>query len=267
MTAAVTAETEAQSRSCWGDRWIRWTTTGSVVLLAAIAAMVSYRHMHTLTLAHGESAWTAALIPLSVDGMIIASSMTLLADSRTGGPGGRLPWALLAVGSAASLLANMAVAEPTVYGRVIAAWPSFALIGAYELLMRQIRGAANRLAVDSRAGTAQAAEKASGRPVDRPVPASDGASGESGRVGVRSAGGRRRPRRFDADLLARAHRLDADHRARYDRPASAETLRVQLQVGASSARALKDLLRGRVADGRDATGGRPLGRAALAAGS
>jgi hypothetical protein len=65
--------------------------------------------------------------------MIIASSMTLLADSRTGQPGGLLPWALLASGSAASLAASVAVAEPTPYGRVIAAWPSFALIGAYVI--------------------------------------------------------------------------------------------------------------------------------------
>ncbi len=65
--------------------------------------------------------------------MIIASSMTLLADSRTGHAGGLLPWALLATGSTASLAANMTVAESTVYGRVIAAWPSFALIGAYVI--------------------------------------------------------------------------------------------------------------------------------------
>lgn len=37
----------------------------------------------------------------------------------------------------------MAVAEPTAVGRVIAAWPSFALIGSYELLMRQVRLAAS----------------------------------------------------------------------------------------------------------------------------
>jgi hypothetical protein len=128
----------------WGDRWIRWATTASVLVLAGIAAAVSYRHMHTLTLAHGESAWTAALIPVSVDGMIVASSMTLLADSRAGRSGGLLPWLLLVVGSGASLAANVAVAEPTAYGRVIAAWPSFALIGAYELLIRQIRNQVTR---------------------------------------------------------------------------------------------------------------------------
>jgi hypothetical protein len=53
--------------------------------------------------------------------------------------GWTLPWALLVVGSAGSLAANVAVAQPTAAGRVIAAWPSFALIGAYELLMRQVR--------------------------------------------------------------------------------------------------------------------------------
>jgi hypothetical protein len=42
----------------------------------------------------------------------------------------------------ASLAANVAVAEPTMVGRVIAAWPSFALTASYELLTRQIRASA-----------------------------------------------------------------------------------------------------------------------------
>jgi hypothetical protein len=84
-----------------------------------------------------------ALTPLSVDGMIVAASMTLLAESRSGCRGGVLPWALLVIGSVASLAANVAVAEPTMIGRVIAAWPSFALIGSYELLMRQVRWVAS----------------------------------------------------------------------------------------------------------------------------
>jgi len=121
------------------DRWIQRTTTGCVGLLAVIAGTVSYRHMHTLVELHGQPGWVAALTPLSVDGMIVAASTTLLADSRVRERGGVLPWALLVVGSAASLAANVAVAQPTATGRVIAAWPLFALIGAYELLMRQVR--------------------------------------------------------------------------------------------------------------------------------
>jgi hypothetical protein len=96
--------------------------------------------MHTLVELRGQPGWVAALTPLSVDGMIVAASTTLLADSRSGGRGGILPWALLVAGSVASLAANVAVAEPTVTGRVIAAWPSFALICSYELLMRHVRG-------------------------------------------------------------------------------------------------------------------------------
>ena len=61
------------------DRWIRWTTTGCVALLALIAGTVSYLHMHMLVELHGQPGWVAALTPLSVDGMIVAASTTLLA--------------------------------------------------------------------------------------------------------------------------------------------------------------------------------------------
>lgn len=124
------------------DRWIRWITIGCVALLALIAGTVSYLHMHLLVARHGQPGWVAALTPLSVDGMIVAASTTLLADSRSGGKGGVLPWALLVAGSVASLAANVAVAEPSLIGRVIAAWPSFALTASYELLTRQVRGGA-----------------------------------------------------------------------------------------------------------------------------
>jgi len=134
------------------DRWIRRTTIGCVGVLAMIAGTVSYLHMHLLVELHGQPGWVAALTPLSVDGMIVAASTTLLAESRSGGRGGFLPWALLAVGSVASLAANVAVAEPTATGRVIAAWPSFALIASYELLMRQVRRAAEAGAPRRRPG-------------------------------------------------------------------------------------------------------------------
>ena len=87
------------------DQWIRWTTTACVGLLALIAGIVSYLHMHMLVALHGQPGWVAGLTPLSVDGMIVAASTTLLSDSRSGSRGGVLPWALLVVGSVASLAA------------------------------------------------------------------------------------------------------------------------------------------------------------------
>ncbi|MGP3921426.1 DUF2637 domain-containing protein [Nonomuraea sp. 10N515B] len=121
------------------DRIIRWTTTLTVAILAAIAAVISYRHLHILAVRHGESPLSAALLPLSVDGMILASSMALLADSRRGGRGGPLPWLLLIVGSLASVAANIAVAEPSLIGRAVAAWPALALIGGMEMAFRLVR--------------------------------------------------------------------------------------------------------------------------------
>jgi hypothetical protein len=159
------------------DRWIKVTTIGCVAMLALIAGTVSYLHMHLLVELHGQPGWVAALTPLSVDGMIVAASMTQLADSRDGGRGGFLPWALLVAGSAASLAANVAVAEPTVMGRVIAAWPSFSLIAAYEILMRQVRRAAEASSSAQRsrpalspATTAVAGTAAGSRSCERPTP-------------------------------------------------------------------------------------------------
>ena len=153
------------------DRWIRRTTIGCVTMLALIVGTVSYLHMHDLVSLHGQPGWVAALTPLSVDGMILAASTTLLSDSRSEQRGGVLPWALLVIGSVASLAANVAVAEPTATGRVIAAWPSFALIGSYELLMRQVgrESAAGHMASSA---TGRVAGGASGRPrasTKRPV--------------------------------------------------------------------------------------------------
>lgn len=85
------------------DRWIRWTTIACVTMLALIAGTVSYLHMHALVAMHGQPGWVAALTPLAVDGMIVAASTSLLSESRSGGRGGVLPWALLVIGSVASL--------------------------------------------------------------------------------------------------------------------------------------------------------------------
>ena len=85
------------------------------------AGTVSYLHMHMFVARHGQPGWVAALTPLSADRMIVAASTTLLADSRSGRNGGALSWALLVAGSVANLAANVAVAEPPLVGRVIAA--------------------------------------------------------------------------------------------------------------------------------------------------
>jgi hypothetical protein len=124
------------------DRVIRWSTAGAVVAVAAVAAVASYEHAYDLVRAHGEAGWTARLIPLTVDGLIYASSMVMLDSARRKVPVPALAQWLLGLGIAATLAANVAHGlGHGVIGAAVAAWPAVALVGSYELLMMIIRSA------------------------------------------------------------------------------------------------------------------------------
>jgi uncharacterized protein DUF2637 len=96
--------------------------------------------------AHGESGWTACLAPLTVDGLIYASSMVMLDSARRKAPVPGLAGWLLGLGIAATLAANVAHGlGDGLTGAAVAAWPAVALVGSYELLMTIIRGSQQQL--------------------------------------------------------------------------------------------------------------------------
>jgi hypothetical protein len=113
-----------------------------VIGVAAIAAVVSYGDAGDLVRAHGETGWTGRLIPLTVDGLIYASSMVMLDSARRKMSVPVLARWLLGLGIAATLAANVAhgLSNGPV-GAAVAAWPAVALVGSYELLMMVIRSA------------------------------------------------------------------------------------------------------------------------------
>jgi hypothetical protein len=79
-------------------------------------------------------------VPLTVDGLIYASSMVMLDSARRKVPVPPLARWLLGLGITATLAANVAHGlghGPS--GAVVAAWPAVALVGSYELLMVIIR--------------------------------------------------------------------------------------------------------------------------------
>src|SRR6516165_7993243 len=120
---------------------IRWSTAGAVAGVAAVAAAASYEHAYALVRAHGEAGWTGRLVPLTVDGLMYASSMVMLDSARrqTRVPG--LARWLLGLGIAATLAANVAHGPGHgLIGAAVAAWPAVALVGSYGLLMMIIRG-------------------------------------------------------------------------------------------------------------------------------
>ena len=99
----------------------------AVVAVALVAAVASYDHMRTLAEQAGEG-WRSWLLPLSVDGLVVAATMALLAAKRAGRlRAGALPWVALLLGLGGSLAANVAAVEPMVAGRLVAAWPPVAL--------------------------------------------------------------------------------------------------------------------------------------------
>lgn len=118
------------------DVAIRWSTGAAVIGVAVVAAVVSYEHSYDLVRAHGETGWTAHLIPLTVDGLIWASSMVTLDSARRGVRVPALARWLLGLGIAATLAANVAhgLGHGPI-GAAVAAWPAVALVGSYELLM------------------------------------------------------------------------------------------------------------------------------------
>jgi len=118
--------------------WVQRVTTAAVLAVALVAAIASYEHMRALAELAGEG-WRSWLLPVSVDGLAVAASMTMFVRRRAGLPAGALTWMALLLGLGASLAANVAAAEPTVQGRLVAAWPPLGLLLSYELLMQQIK--------------------------------------------------------------------------------------------------------------------------------
>jgi Protein of unknown function (DUF2637) len=117
-----------------GDRVIRFTTAAVVCAVAALAAVVSYSHIYGLGQDHGQDGTAARLLPLSVDGLILAASLVLLHEARNGRDVPRLARFLLWLGIAATIGANIAYgARYGLLGALISAWPAVAFIGSVEI--------------------------------------------------------------------------------------------------------------------------------------
>ena len=125
-----------------GDRVIRFATAAVVCAVVAFAAVVSYSHIYGLGRAHGQDGTAARLLPLSVDGLILAASLVLLHEARNDRDAPWLARFMLWLGIGATIGANIAYgAGYGLLGALISAWPAVAFIGSVEISMEQVRRA------------------------------------------------------------------------------------------------------------------------------
>lgn len=112
----------------------------AVTAVAGIAAVISYTHVYDLGRAHGQSGTAARLLPLSVDGLILAASLTLLLAARNHQRAPALPRFALWLGIGGTVAANLAYGTPYgLVGAIVSAWPGLAFVLAVEILLGMLR--------------------------------------------------------------------------------------------------------------------------------
>ena len=118
----------------------RAATTAAVLLVAVIAAIVSFVHIQHLAITHGQTALAATLLPVSIDGTVVAASMVMLRAARAGLATPWLARFMLGLAVIATLAANIGYGLPDgLAGALLSGWPAVAFIGSAEMAISAVR--------------------------------------------------------------------------------------------------------------------------------
>ncbi|MFB4311949.1 DUF2637 domain-containing protein [Actinomadura sp. GTD37] len=118
--------------------------SGPVVVLAGIAAAGSFTHIRDTATEHGQRGWMAWAIAVCIDLTCVMAAGERQRDKNTGRETGRLSWptVVLVGGVLLSLAANLAQADPSVWGWITAGTPAGAFLVAVSMLERRKAGPA-----------------------------------------------------------------------------------------------------------------------------
>ncbi len=124
------------------NRAIRTGTTVAVLVVALIAAIVSFVHIASLALTHGQTDLAAYLLPISSDGTVAASSLVMLRAARLDLDTPALARVMLGLSVIATLAANIAYgARYGVTGALLSGRPAVAFVGSAEMAISMVRRA------------------------------------------------------------------------------------------------------------------------------
>ncbi|MEY9846084.1 uncharacterized membrane protein (UPF0136 family) [Streptacidiphilus sp. BW17] len=104
-----------------------------VGILGVCAFAVSFKHVVQTADRAGQTGWVAYAIAVSVELMAIGAVSELRRRKLRGHPA-RWPRGVLVLGVVMSLAANLAVAQSTPWGYVMAAWPAVAFLAAAGII-------------------------------------------------------------------------------------------------------------------------------------
>lgn len=123
-----------------GDRVIRAGLVVSLTVVTGIAVGVSYGHLYDLARANGETGVPAAVLPVTVDGLILACSLVIVNAARNRSRPPVLAWLLLFAGIGATLAGNVAHGLTHGWpGALVAGWPAVVAAGCFDLVIGEIR--------------------------------------------------------------------------------------------------------------------------------
>lgn len=107
-----------------------------LILLAigTMAGAAAFTHVHDLSVAHGQPHWIGWANAVAVELMAIYLGLEIRSRRRTGRPVG-LVGSLLVAFALLSLAAQVAEAEPSVWGWIVAAVPSLAFLALVKVVL------------------------------------------------------------------------------------------------------------------------------------
>lgn len=186
----------------------RLVDDGPLTVLAVIAAAGSFTHIRDLAARAGQHGWMSWAIAVCIDLTCVMAARERHRDQQTGRRRrGWISWPALVLtgGVVLSLAANLAQAQPTVWGYIIAGVPAAAFLCAVSMLERRTTRPAATNPADDRAATTPVTDR------EAAAPATDLPEVAPG-------------------LRALADRIAVEHREQHGRPITADQLCARLRV-------------------------------------
>jgi hypothetical protein len=110
---------------------------GVAVVLGGIGAAAGFTHTHDWAANHGQTGWLAWATAVVIEGIAIVAGIEIHHD-RAAGRSFRFPMIVLCFGVLVQMTAQVAEAEPSPAGWLVAAMPALGFLAVVKLLMRRM---------------------------------------------------------------------------------------------------------------------------------